>query len=89
MIQITSDNVHKILDIDESQISGELKSAIRSVTPVYQDNEEDLNEHLYSWDEVLYSIREELGPADYQQLIQIAEVCNENEITYIRIIKTM
>lgn len=86
MIQITRDNVHKILDIDVSQISEELHNIIGDVEPTYKDNVEDMQEHLYSWDEVLQMSERDMTGDTYDELMQLAELCNENEIAYIRII---
>lgn len=85
MIQITEDNIHKILDISSDQISSQLQNLLETTAPQYKDNEEWMEEHLYSWDEVLLmseNIPEEVG----HELIALAEVCNDNEIAYIRII---
>lgn len=82
MIQINKEeDIQKILTIPNDQVSEELKKAIREYE-IYQDVE-DLKEHLYSPEEVLYTV--EMTAIEREEYLGIMEVCNENEISYFRI----
>lgn len=85
MITATEDNIIKILDIGINQVSEEFKSLIEDHES-WKDVDDELNEHIYQFDETLYTII--WGDKSFEEMKEIALLCNQFECNYFRLITT-
>jgi hypothetical protein len=83
MITATEDNIVKILDIGKNQVSPELKNLLEG-HEAWKDTDDELNEHIYQFDETLYTIQ--WGDESFEEMKEIAILCNKFECNYFRLI---
>lgn len=83
MITASEENVCKILDIFRSQLSKEFLSIIEGHES-WKDRDDEINEHIYPFDELLYTLH--WGDQSGTEMIEIVALCNKYECNYFRII---
>lgn len=86
MHKIKVTNLLKVVDIDQKELFGNFIAWLnQNVEPTYKD--QLLKEHIYG-SEILEEIEKDsvVPPMCKQYLIEIGELCRENEAGYFRII---
>lgn len=82
MITATEENILKVLDISKNELSNALISLLEG-HEAWIDTDTELSEHIYQFDEALYTIHWGVSGREMQE---IAILCDRFECNYFRII---